>query len=172
MLSLPLLPGDLRQDGRKGCAAAGVLAGVPLRVAQRPCRLAFRFGEISLTQIALRHDERPVNRHEQVAVSEANVGYPLLHLQRLLRPGVRQMAVAEDIAHQTIDPDIAAGHLAQQRFDNGDTAVDIVGKGFADRANHPQLNPRAVGQRLAMRRRLHLNGVQQLAGFAEPEAVG
>jgi hypothetical protein len=78
----------------------------------------------------------PVDRHEQVAVSNADAGYPLLHLQRLLRPGVRQMAVAEDVAHQAINPDIAAGHLAQQRFDNSDTAGNIVGKGFADRANH------------------------------------
>jgi hypothetical protein len=145
---------------------------VLLRIAQRPCGLAFRFGEIPLTQIALRHDKGPVDRHEQVAVSDAEAGYPLLNLQRLLRPGIRKMAVAEDVAHQAIDPDIAAGHLAQQRFDNSDTAGNIVGKGFADRANHPQLNPRAVGQRLAMRRRLRLNGVQQLAGVAEPEAVG
>jgi hypothetical protein len=73
---------------------------VLLRIAQRSCGLAFRFGEIPLTQIALRHDKGPVDRHEQVAVSDADAGYPLLNLQRLLRPGVRKMAVAEDVAHQ------------------------------------------------------------------------
>ena len=172
LLALPLLPGYLGENGRQGSAAAGVLAGMLLRIAQRPRGLTFRFGEIPLAQIALRHDKGPVDRHEQVAVSNADAGYPLLHLQRLLRPGVRKMAVAEDVAHQAINPDIAAGHLAQQRFDNSDTAGNIVGKGFADRANDPQLHPRAVGQRPTMRRRLRLNGVEQLASVAKPEAVG
>ena len=81
------------------------------------------------------------------------------------------MAVAENIAHQAIHPDIAAGHLVQQRFHDSNTLGNIIGESFADRPNDAELHPRTVGHRAAVGDRQRLNGVQQLAGIVETKAV-
>ncbi len=54
----------------------------------------------------------------------------LLNLQRIVIALVNNMAIAENIAYQTINPGVAAGHFGQQRLNNSQTLRDVFRKGF------------------------------------------
>lgn len=45
----------------------------------------------------------------------------LLNLQRVVIALVNNMAIAENIAYQTINPGVAAGHFGQQRLNDSQT---------------------------------------------------
>lgn len=45
----------------------------------------------------------------------------LLNLQRVVIALVNNMAIAENIAYQTINPGVAAGHFGQQRLNYSQT---------------------------------------------------
>ena len=49
----------------------------------------------------------------------------LLNLQRVVIALVNNMAIAENIAYQTINPGVAAGHFGQQRLNYSQTLRDV-----------------------------------------------
>lgn len=65
----------------------------------------------------------------------------LLNLQRIVIALVNNMAIAENIAYQTINPCVAAGHFGQQRLNNSQTLRDVFRKGFANCPHNPQFTP-------------------------------
>ncbi len=65
----------------------------------------------------------------------------LLNLQRIVIALVNNMAIAENIAYQTINPGVAAGHFGQQRLNNSQTLRDVFRKGFANCPHNPQFTP-------------------------------
>ena len=69
----------------------------------------------------------------------------LLNLQRIVIALVNNMAIAENIAYQTINPGVAAGHFGQQRLNNSQTFRDVFRKGFANCAYNPQFTPGTAG---------------------------
>lgn len=52
----------------------------------------------------------------------------LLNLQRVVIALVNNMAIAENIAYQTINPGVAAGHFGQQRLNYSQTLRDVSAK--------------------------------------------
>lgn len=52
----------------------------------------------------------------------------LLNLQRVVIALVNNMAIAENIAYQTINPGVAAGHFGQQRLNDSQTLRDVFRK--------------------------------------------
>ncbi len=65
----------------------------------------------------------------------------LLNLQRVVIALVNNMAIAENIAYQTIYPCVAAGHFGQQRLNNSQTLRDVFSKGFANCPHNAQFTP-------------------------------
>jgi len=113
-----------------------------LRMVQRLDGLAFGFLQIPLTQLTECQHKDPVDLNKQVAVGSLVAGNVLLHLQRSLRVGKGEMSITEDVADQPIHPDIPAGHLIQQRFNQRQTAGNIIGEGLTNGAHHALLYPR------------------------------
>ena len=69
----------------------------------------------------------------------------LLNLQRIVIALVNNMAIAENISYQTINPGVAAGHFGQQRLNNSQTFRDVFRKGFLKCPHNPQFTPGAAG---------------------------
>lgn len=69
----------------------------------------------------------------------------LLNLQRVVIALVNNMAIAENIAYQTINLGVAAGHFGQQRLNYSQTLRDVFRKGFANCPHNAQFTPCAAG---------------------------
>ncbi len=65
----------------------------------------------------------------------------LLNLQRVVIALVNNMAIAENIAYQTINLCVAAGHFGQQRLNYSQTLRDVFRKGFANCPHNAQFTP-------------------------------